>query len=126
MKRKKEKIRLKIYYYFKYDERTKNLKSSSKVIDGKGIDIKADGGQVVFFCSIHPDTGKPYQLVRGGEIASMPDWLFKALTSKDKGKEEVSVQRTNKSSSSKSSSSKSSSSKAKQSLGEITVEEATS
>lgn len=75
------------HYYFDYDERTQTLRNSSRSIDKKGIDLKTNGGQVVFPGSIHPETGEKYTILDGvtmteeGEesitIASMPDWLFK-------------------------------------------------
>lgn len=73
------------HYYFKYDDRTKNLVSRSNAMtDGPGIDVKADGGQVVFVGSIHPETKKVYMFNcdRETEIAEMPDWLYQKLVEK--------------------------------------------
>lgn len=82
------------HYYFNYDERTQTLRNSSRTINGKGIDLKTNGGQVVFPGSIHPETGEKYAIIEGvnfteeGDesiiIASMPDWLFD-LFAKNKG-----------------------------------------
>lgn len=75
------------HYYFAYDKRTALLKSCSKCVkdaSGKpvGIDIKADGGQVVAPPSLHPTTGKPYEFefaLKGIDIEPMPDWLYDVL-----------------------------------------------
>lgn len=40
-----------------------------------GIDIKADGGQIVVAPSIHPDTGQPYQWINWLAPAPWPAWL---------------------------------------------------
>ena len=77
-----------LHYYFLYDSDTESLKSRSKAVifDGKavGIDIKSNGGQVVFHGSKHPDTGNIYQVLANldGTIPSiikMPDWLLALL-----------------------------------------------
>lgn len=75
------------HYYFAYDERTALLKSCSKCVkdeNGKaiGIDVKADGGQVVAPPSLHPVTGKPYKFefgLEGIDVEPMPDWLYDVL-----------------------------------------------
>lgn len=40
-----------------------------------GIDIKADGGQVVVAPSIHPDTGRAYEWINSLPAAPLPAWL---------------------------------------------------
>jgi hypothetical protein len=40
-----------------------------------GIDIKADGGQIVVAPSTHPDTGRAYEWVNGRTPAVWPAWL---------------------------------------------------
>jgi len=40
-----------------------------------GIDLIADGKQIVAPPSIHPDTGQPYSVTRSHHIAVMPAWL---------------------------------------------------
>ena len=71
------------HYYFQLDERTKVLKNTTRAIDKKGIDIKTNGGQIVFTGSIHPDTKKEYYPVKGWndviKISIMPDWLLNLL-----------------------------------------------
>ena len=49
------------HHYFQYDGPLGN--SQGKL--GEHIDVKADGGQVVFPGSIHPDTGKKYHWLKG-------------------------------------------------------------
>jgi hypothetical protein len=52
-----------------------------------GIDVRGDGGQVVFVGSIHPTTGRPYTWAPGlspdeVELAQLPDHLLDALRPK--------------------------------------------
>lgn len=74
-----------LHYYFKYDDDTKVLRTSTKVINGKGIDIRSDKGQVVFINSIHPDTKDHYKLKTGVDdynyptISKMPQWLLSLI-----------------------------------------------
>jgi hypothetical protein len=54
---------------------------------GPGLDIRADGGQVVAPPSIHPETGRPYEweVAHHPEdvpLAPVPDWLLNLLISK--------------------------------------------
>ncbi len=49
-----------------------------------GIDIRGDGGYIVFAPSIHPETGKPYRWAEGFSLddiaaAEAPDWLLDRL-----------------------------------------------
>lgn len=71
------------HYYFRYDSDNEMLKSRSGAIQVNGtkvgIDIKTNGGQVVFISSIHPDTGGQYELVNDTEIGTMPTWLLAML-----------------------------------------------
>lgn len=51
------------------------------------VDVRADGGQVVFVGSVHPDTGRPYKWVPGLspseiEIAKLPEHLLERLRAK--------------------------------------------
>ncbi len=75
------------HYYFKYDPTTSGMKSNSKVVQvndkNVGIDIKNNGGQVVYPGSIHPDTKNPYIWVNHPSkfgIAVMPNWLLEKLS----------------------------------------------
>ncbi len=50
----------------------------------EGIDVRGDGGQVVFVGSIHPDTGQPYTWADGlspdeVELASLPEHILERL-----------------------------------------------
>lgn len=73
------------HYYFKYDDNTKRIKNANRIY-GIGIDIRSDGGQVVFMGSRHRETGNIYEAIYGYDettgkitISTMPDWLFKIL-----------------------------------------------
>lgn len=60
-------------YYF-YDKPLAN--SAGRI--SKNIDVRADGGQVVFPGSIHPDTGQPYTFTTSPletHLAPLPDWV---------------------------------------------------
>ena len=67
------------HYYFRYEERVSKFINGSRVINGKGIDYKTDGGQVVFPGSIHPESEKMYEWARTGIIIPMPEWLLQLL-----------------------------------------------
>ncbi len=73
------------HYYFQYDDRTSTLRNATGAIKKKGIDLKTTGGQVVWVGSIHPETGRMYDIIDGTDeqgnvtIAPMPDWLFNLL-----------------------------------------------
>jgi len=41
-----------------------------------GVDIRANGGYICAPPSIHPDTGKPYEVADPSEIATVPDWVI--------------------------------------------------
>lgn len=49
--------------------------ASAPLRDFPGIDIKADGGQIVVAPSIHPDSGLPYRWINRLEPVLLPDWL---------------------------------------------------
>ena len=70
------------HYYFRYDERTKGLKNMTRAIDGKGIDVRTNGEQVVFVGSINPETLLEYTIFyepATNKIAEIPDWLLNML-----------------------------------------------
>jgi hypothetical protein len=58
------------------------IKSGARVIDGAGIDVRSEGGQVLAPGSIHPVTGKKYIVIHGSlsNIKPMPKWLMGVLT----------------------------------------------
>jgi len=69
------------HFYFSYDGALGN--SSGKL--GPHIDVKADGGQVVFPGSVHPETGAIYTWTEGHapwemELAELPAHVVEALT----------------------------------------------
>jgi len=71
-----------LHLYFRHDGPLGN--SAGKL--GPHIDVKADGGQVVFPGSIHPDTGAVYAWVEGHEpwnveIAELPAHIVELLAS---------------------------------------------
>lgn len=56
------------------------IKNSTAKLAPK-VDVKAEGGQVVFVGSIHPDTGQPYEFINGSEtleIAELPPEFIEA------------------------------------------------
>ena len=70
-----------MHFYFRHSAPLGN--SSGKL--GPKIDVKADGGQVVFPGSIHPDTGRLYQWAPGMspweiELAELPEHIVEVLT----------------------------------------------
>ncbi len=70
------------HLYYRSD---RPLRNSSKKL-GPHIDVKADGGQVVFPGSVHPDTGAVYAWVEGYEpwnveIAELPAHIVELLCS---------------------------------------------
>jgi len=73
------------HLYYAYNKPLSN--SVGKLLPG--IDVRADGGQVVFPGSIHPETGQPYRWANGMspdeiELARLPGWIVDALTPKPK------------------------------------------
>lgn len=73
------------HYYYRHDAPLGN--SSGKL--GPHIDVKADGGQVVFPGSTHPKTGEPYRWAAGCEpwsipLATLPAAIVERLTASAK------------------------------------------
>ena len=48
-------------------------------IEGKGLDVRSDGGYIVAVPSIHPDTGVCYAWESKAAIAVAPEWLVKMV-----------------------------------------------
>lgn len=74
------------HYYFRAPDF--KVGNSVKTI-AEGIDIRGDGGQVVFPGSIHPDTGRPYEWAPGlspdeVELAELPADLLDKLRHRKK------------------------------------------
>lgn len=76
------------HIYFKYTESVAHFENGAKLINGKGIDLKTNRGQVVFPCSIHPITNEHYAFdmpteeistLQAPVIADIPDWLINLL-----------------------------------------------
>ncbi|NPD75443.1 bifunctional DNA primase/polymerase, partial [Oceanispirochaeta sp. M1] len=65
------------HYYFKANKSFKN-----RVGILPGIDIRADGGQVVASPSIHPETGTAYKILNDMIPADLPEWLIQLMTNK--------------------------------------------
>lgn len=72
-----------LHYYFKYDQKTAGMRN--RHFTGWGIDIRGDGGFIIFPGSRH-ENGKLYYVVDGYNIepyapiiASMPDWLVQFI-----------------------------------------------
>lgn len=68
------------HFYFRCDRPVGN--SVGKL--GEHIDVRGDGGQVVFPGSVHPETNRPYAWLQGHapweiEIAQLPEALFARL-----------------------------------------------
>ncbi len=65
------------HLYYRADRPVRNRTR----VGGRPVDIRGDGGQVVFPGSIHPDTGLAYEWVRDPltyDIAEAPDWVYQA------------------------------------------------
>ena len=48
-------------------------------IDGKGLDVRSDGGYIVAVPSVHPDTGAAYDWENKAAIAVAPEWLVRMV-----------------------------------------------
>jgi len=73
------------HYYWRYDDRTKVLLQTNKVL-GYPWDFRTNGGMVIFPGSIHASTGEMYAVVAGypqnqPHIAEMPEWVYQLLLS---------------------------------------------
>ena len=68
------------HLYFKYDPRFNENRSK---INGKKIDLKSNGGQIVYPGSEHED-GTLYTIVNDAEIIEMPDDIVEFLEGKRK------------------------------------------
>ncbi|MFC1509691.1 bifunctional DNA primase/polymerase [Candidatus Omnitrophota bacterium] len=66
-----------LHYYFKYPDN--GSKYGNRSFKEQGFDIRGNGGQVVSPASIHPDTNKEYQIIKGDidTIAPCPEWVLK-------------------------------------------------
>lgn len=77
------------HYYFKYPDMPEGQTIQNKVGIFKGIDIRADGGQVVAPPSIN-EQGKPYvwdnkEMFKSSEpLATIPQWLLDVILGNDK------------------------------------------
>lgn len=76
------------HYYFQYPN--VEIKNSTGKL-GRGLDIRAEGGQVVAPPSVHPKTGRTYEWEGAHHpddipLAAAPDWLLTLLTAKTMGR----------------------------------------
>jgi RecA-family ATPase len=62
------------HYVYRYPDNGE--KYGCKAFKQHGFDIRGDGGQVVAPYSIHPETGKPYEVMVENDIAPAPQWLL--------------------------------------------------
>ena len=67
------------YYEYLNDDREYGCRSFKDAKNARQtiFDVKGVGGQVVAPGSIHPDTGKPYRIIKDSPIAPAPVWLLK-------------------------------------------------
>lgn len=63
-----------IHYYFNYPEDGNEY--GNKSFKAKGFDIRGLGGQVVAPSSIHPDTGKEYEVTKDVPKVDAPEWFI--------------------------------------------------
>lgn len=74
------------HYYFRHDERWKNVKNSQKFAGG--LDVRTTGGYVLLPPSLHK-TGNRYQWLKSPtdcELATAPDWLLTLLPKRNEPK----------------------------------------
>ena len=71
------------HHYFRYPQGKEDF--GNKAFKKMGFDIRGKGGQVVAPGSIHPDTGKPYKIVKDLPMAPAPAWVI-GLYDKDQPK----------------------------------------
>ncbi len=62
------------HYYFRYPDDGDHY--GNRAFKGYGFDIRGTGGQVVAPGSVHPKTGKHYEVERGVPVADAPEWLL--------------------------------------------------
>jgi hypothetical protein len=62
------------HHYFRYPQGKEDF--GNKAFKKMGFDIRGKGGQVVAPGSIHPDTGKPYKIVKDLPMAPAPAWVL--------------------------------------------------
>lgn len=79
----------KSHFYFRTPQDVRIGNSVKSLADG--IDVRGDGGQIVYPGSLHPDTGKPYTWAPGLSpedipLADLPEHLLEKLRSKRRGK----------------------------------------
>jgi hypothetical protein len=76
------------HFYFEYppNGHAFGSKNQNKLY---GFDIRGIGGQVVAPGSIHPDTGKIYQVVKKLPFAPMPDWMKDLYKEPEKPNQDV-------------------------------------
>lgn len=61
------------HHYFRYPEDGERY--GNKAFKKLGFDIRGDGGFVVAAGSIHPNTGKPYEVEQDVPLTDAPEWL---------------------------------------------------
>jgi len=64
----------KFHYYFRYPKN--GTRYRNRTFKEHGFDIRADGGCVVAPGSVHPDTGKLYEISLDVRIAEAPEWFL--------------------------------------------------
>ena len=62
------------HYFYKYP--TNGGRYGNRSFKKDGFDIRGIGGQVVAPGSIHPETGRPYEVLSDVPIVPAPDWLL--------------------------------------------------
>ena len=86
-----------LHIYFRYDSKVAGIKQGARMIlndygERVGIDIRSNGGQVVYAGSIHCKTGNRYLWLEGRglenypTLPSVPDWFLNLLKEQKKEK----------------------------------------
>lgn len=74
-----------LHYYFSYTHPANYFRKNIALL-GSFLDLKTNGGQVVFPGSLHATTHRRYSIVDGFEgepiLAKMPSWLFTYIANK--------------------------------------------
>ena len=68
------------HYYYAYDPQ-RPVRSSTSTLAAH-VDVRGDGGQVVFPGSVHPETGQEYEWFRSPDdvpLAPLPEWVYEKL-----------------------------------------------